>query len=74
MSEIDCTLQALGFRVDGDGTFRAPGVITLTPIGKFYEIKIAIAGRELKCVIAKIALMVTPPRERDIDPAALIGE
>ena len=72
MSERDEFL-AIGFS-EVDGTFRAPGVITLTPIGRFYQVKIAIAGRELKCVIAKIALMVTPPRERDIDPAALIGE
>jgi hypothetical protein len=81
MSDIDRTLQALGFVAGDDGVLSIRETsVTLTPVdGHFYRLEIALPhGNVLTIHVAKNALKVgregkvTPP-EPEIDPAALIS-
>jgi len=77
MSEHEQKLLQLGFRVDGDGTLVAPGAtrITLKPTdGHFFRLEIALPRGTVSCIVPAVALMLTPPRERDIDITTLIAE
>jgi hypothetical protein len=58
--DITSALIALGFGLADDGTLRAPsgGVVTLTPIGQFLELRISIDGNAVTAVLAKAAIKI----------------
>jgi hypothetical protein len=74
MSDID-RAQELGFILGGDGILRAPvgSVVTLKPIAQsYYELKIAIGGNVLSCIVPAVALKLVPPTETVVDVDAMI--
>jgi len=54
-------LIAIGFTAHADGTIFAPAgsCVTLTLIGNFLELKIAIDGNAVTIVTARVALKIT---------------
>jgi hypothetical protein len=59
---IDATLVALGFVHDDDGTLVTPtdSVVTLAPIGAFFELRILLAdGNIATAVLGKAALKIS---------------
>jgi hypothetical protein len=57
---IDATLVALGFVQGDDGVLVTPSnsVVTLTPIGAFYELRISVDGNAVTAVLSKTALKI----------------
>ena len=63
MSDIDRTLQALGFTAGNDGVLRAPAGswVELNPGGaQFYELRITLAGGNpvVTVVVPKVAVKI----------------
>jgi len=58
---LDATLVALGFALADDGVLVAPSdsVVTLAPIGQFYELRISINGNAVAAVLSKSAIKIT---------------
>jgi hypothetical protein len=57
----DSALTALGFTRTADGTLVAPAdsVVTLTPTGAFFELRISIDGNAATAVLSKSAIKVS---------------
>jgi hypothetical protein len=70
MSDRD--LIEIGFTAGNDGVLRAPSVatITLTPVGRFYRIEIAMTGGKIVTHVAKIALKISHDEAACEDPDA----
>jgi hypothetical protein len=78
VSDIDRTLQALGFVAGDDGVPHAPesSRVTLAPIGTFFELRISMGDRTaIVAVLSKSAVKVTreaTPPEAAVDADTLI--
>jgi len=57
----ESALAALGFTRTDDGTLTAPAdsVVTLTPTGAFFELRISIDGNAVLAVLSKSAIKIT---------------
>jgi hypothetical protein len=57
----DSALIALGFTRTDDGTLTAPvdSVVTLTPTGAFFELRISLNGNAVVAVLSKSAIKVS---------------
>jgi hypothetical protein len=79
MSDIDHTLQALGFVADSNGVLAAPAGsrVTLTPISQFYELRVSLGdGNAVVAVLAKSAVKISregATSSPEIDVDALIS-